>query len=106
MLLVLLGSIRSLPLRTELCCPAAVRRPGYLPGRRFLGFAPPPHDGFAFLASAWMRVLGRIITKGDEFAMNCEAVSVSFSAFLLFLETFCELGANFAENVARPSGGT
>jgi hypothetical protein len=40
-------------LRAELCCPAdAVRQPGYLPARRPLGFAPPPHDGFALLASA------------------------------------------------------
>src|SRR5215217_9305287 len=40
-------------LRAELCGPAAaVRQPGYLPARRPLGFAPPPHDGFAFLASA------------------------------------------------------
>ena len=34
------------------CCPAvAVRQPGYLPARRSLGFAPPPHSGFALLAS-------------------------------------------------------
>jgi hypothetical protein len=39
-----------------LCEPAAaaVRQPGHLLAspRRSLGFAPPPHDGFAFLASA------------------------------------------------------
>ena len=40
-------------LRAEHCCPAAaVRQPGYLLTRRPLGFAPPPHDGFALLASA------------------------------------------------------
>jgi hypothetical protein len=39
-------------LRAELCCPAdAVRQPGYLPARRPLGFAPPPHDGFALLVA-------------------------------------------------------
>jgi hypothetical protein len=31
---------------------SAVRQPGYLLARRPLGFAPPPHDGFALLASA------------------------------------------------------
>jgi len=35
--------------------------------------------------------------------MNIEAVSVHFSAFSLFVETFSELRANFAENVASPS---
>jgi hypothetical protein len=48
--------VRSHPLpslRAELCeLAAAVRQPGYLPARRPLGFAPPPHDGFALLASA------------------------------------------------------
>src|SRR5215217_7401156 len=38
----------------------AVRRPGYLPklalSRRPLGFAPPPYDGFALLASAHTRM--------------------------------------------------
>jgi len=39
--------------RAEHSCPAAaVRQPGYLPATRPLGFAPPPHDGFALLASA------------------------------------------------------
>jgi len=38
--------------------------------------------------------------------MNSEGLGVSFSAFLLFLETFSELGANFAENVASPSIAT
>jgi hypothetical protein len=37
----------------ELGCPAhAVRQPGYLPAKRPLSFAPPPHDRFALLASA------------------------------------------------------
>src|SRR5215207_18955 len=40
-------------LKAEPCRPAAVRQPGYLlRARRPMGFAPPPHDGFAFLASA------------------------------------------------------
>ena len=30
------------------------------PARRSLGFAPPPHEGFAFLASARMRVQAHI----------------------------------------------
>src|SRR5215208_8173870 len=38
----------------------AVRRPGYLPklalSRRPMGFAPPPYDGFALLASAHTRI--------------------------------------------------
>src|SRR5918995_4601920 len=29
----------------------SVRQPGYLPNEGPLGFAPPPHDGFAFLAA-------------------------------------------------------
>jgi hypothetical protein len=29
-----------------------------------MSFAPPPHDGFALLASARVRVLARLITKG------------------------------------------
>jgi len=29
----------------------SVRQPGYLPNERSIGFAPPPHDGFAFLAA-------------------------------------------------------
>jgi hypothetical protein len=50
---LLVGRIRSLLLLgAKLCCPAAVRQPGYLPARRSLGFAPPPHDGFALLANA------------------------------------------------------
>src|SRR5215204_1004751 len=46
-------------LRAEHCCPtAAVRQPGYLPAKRPLGFASPPHNGFALLASATrMRLL-------------------------------------------------
>ena len=39
-------------LGAELCCSAAVRRPGYLPARKSMGFAPPSHDRFALLASA------------------------------------------------------
>jgi hypothetical protein len=41
------------------CYPAvAVRQPGYLPAnsRRPIGFAPPPYDGFALLASAHTRM--------------------------------------------------
>jgi hypothetical protein len=32
-----------------------------------------------------------LLPMGDEFRMNFEAVCVSFSAFLLFLETFASL---------------
>jgi hypothetical protein len=39
------------PLRAELCSPAAVRQPGYLPARRPLGFASPPRSGFALLVA-------------------------------------------------------
>ena len=32
--------------------PTTVRQPGYLPlGERSMGFAPPPHGGFAFIAA-------------------------------------------------------
>ena len=46
--------------RSSLLPHHAVRRPGYLPklalSRRPLGFAPPPYDGFALLASAHTRM--------------------------------------------------
>jgi hypothetical protein len=46
--------------RSSLLPHHAVRRPGYLPKlalcRRPLGFAPPPYDGFALLASAHTRM--------------------------------------------------
>jgi hypothetical protein len=37
------------------------------------------------------------LPMGDESAMNFESMGV-FPTFLLFSETFCELGANFAES--------
>src|SRR5918998_227368 len=48
----------------------AVRRPGYLPTRRPMGFAPPPHDEFALLASAHtrMRLLATQPTIGARVA--------------------------------------
>src|SRR5829696_7770746 len=67
---LLFGRIRTLhSLRAEHCCPAAaVRQPGCL-HRRPLGFAPPPHDGFALFASAIrMRLLATQSTIGGRVA--------------------------------------
>jgi hypothetical protein len=44
-----------------------------------------------------------LLPVGDEFQMNFEVLGVPFSTYLLFSAAFCELGANFAENVARIS---
>jgi hypothetical protein len=46
-----------------------------------------------------------LLAAGNESAMNFEALGVSFSTCLLFFcllffAPFCELGANFAQNVA------
>jgi hypothetical protein len=41
-----------------------------------------------------------LLAAGNESAMNFEALGVSFSTCLLFSVRFCELGANFAQNVA------
>ena len=77
------------------------------PRERPVGFAPPPRDGFALLASAHgCACLSALLPMGDAFAMNIEAVSVSISVLLLFSETFFVLGAKFAEKVAAPSAGT
>jgi hypothetical protein len=45
------------------------------------------------------------LPTGDECAMNFEDVGVFFCTFCCFPQHLCDLGANFAENVAsRPSG--
>jgi hypothetical protein len=57
------------------------------------------------LRHSLMPTLLLLLPMGDEFAMNFEAVSFSFSAFM-FLEIFASLGANFAEKGAAPSVGS
>jgi hypothetical protein len=42
---------------------------------------------------------------GDESAMNFEGLGVFFRHIHWFPQHFCALGANFAENVSRPSVG-
>jgi hypothetical protein len=59
--------------------------------------------GLPFSLAHECACLPALLPKGDEFRMNFEAVSVSSSVFLLFLETFAELGAHLAENVGSPS---
>ena len=63
---------------------AAVRQPGYLPARRPLGFAPPPHDGFALLAAHGCACILTSLPMGDESAMNFEGMSVFFRHFVVF----------------------
>jgi hypothetical protein len=63
------------------------------PARRSLGFAPPPHDGFAFLASApEMRVQAPYLPTGDKFATVFEVVGIFFRLFLV-LRTFLGVGS-------------
>ena len=79
---------------------AAVRQPGYLPARRPLGFAPPPHDGFALLAAHGCACILTSLPMGDESAMNFEGMSVFFD-ILLFFETFCELGTKLSDSYVQ-----
>jgi hypothetical protein len=59
--------------------------------RRPLGFAPPPHGGFAFLASAQgCACKPTSLPTGAKFATVFEVVSVFFSTFFLFYEPFWE----------------
>ena len=71
----------------KLCDPtAAVRQPGRLPAssRRPLGFAPPPHDGFAFIASAQgCACRPTSLQIGYKFATIFEVVGIFFDIFLV-----------------------
>jgi hypothetical protein len=46
------------------------------------------------------------VANADESAMNLEGVGLFFRHYFYFPQHFCELGANFAENVASPSIAT
>jgi hypothetical protein len=42
-----------------------------------MGFAPPPHSGFAFLAAHGCACMTTPLPLGDEFAMNLEGVGIA-----------------------------
>jgi hypothetical protein len=46
-----------------------------------------------------------LLLEGDESAMILRAYAPFFDISVIF-GNFCEKGANFAENVTAPSGGT
>src|SRR5215216_4942045 len=90
-------------IRAELCCPAAtIRQPGYLLTRRPVGFAPPPRNGFAFLAAHTDAPACPTSTRADESPMNFEGVGVVFSTDLLFSAAFLHVGGELRRERSCP----
>ena len=70
-----------------------------------MGFASPPHDGFALLAARGCACIPTSIPKGDESTMNFEGVDVKISDFLLSSEAFVRIGSEHRRERGFPVSG-
>src|SRR5215203_1286121 len=61
-----------------------MRQPGFLPARRSLGFASPPHNGFALPAAHGCAREYTLLHKFSESAMSFEEMSVFFRTRAFF----------------------
>ena len=99
-----LASLLPLSVGTDLCCPAALfGNPATSQlDRRSLGYASPPHDGFALRAAhTRMRLRAPRKAQADEFPMNFEWSYVRLELFRNFLPAGSALPRTVQAKVAQ-----